>query len=55
MPPDPRTVSPSTEIGEAAAIMVDAGVRHLPVMDHGSVVGWCGLATPRAEDLEPHR
>jgi CBS domain-containing protein len=36
---EPRTVTPETDVGEAAAIMVDLGVRHLPVMEAGRLVG----------------
>jgi CBS domain-containing protein len=36
---DPVTVSPDTEASEAAATMVSLGVRHLPVVEGGGLVG----------------
>ena len=36
---DPVTVSPDTEASEAAATMVSLGVRHLPVVGGGELVG----------------
>jgi len=36
---DPITVSPDTEHSEAAALMLELGVRHLPVKEGGQVVG----------------
>lgn len=35
----PVTVSPSTDLAEAAATMLEVGARHLPVVDGGKVVG----------------
>jgi CBS domain-containing protein len=36
---DPETVEPSDTIGQAAAIMIHGGFRHLPVCDRGKPVG----------------
>ena len=36
---DLMTVGPKTDIGEAAELMVDRNIRHLPVVDRGRVVG----------------
>jgi CBS domain-containing protein len=36
---DPVTVSPDTGASEAAATMVSLGVRHLPVVEGGELVG----------------
>jgi CBS domain-containing protein len=39
MTPEPTVVAPGTDIREAVRIMVDAGVRHLPVVDRGELRG----------------
>ena len=36
---DIETVSPKTDIGEAAELMVSRNIRHLPVVDRGRVAG----------------
>lgn len=36
---DLTTISPKTDIAEAAEIMASRNIRHLPVLDRGSVVG----------------
>jgi CBS domain-containing protein len=36
---DPVTATPDTEVAEAAALMLQLGVRHLPVVEGGQVVG----------------
>jgi CBS domain-containing protein len=36
---DPETVEPSERAGQAAAIMIHGGFRHLPVLDGGDPVG----------------
>jgi len=33
------TVEPRTDIADAAGVMAERGVRHLPVMDRGGLVG----------------
>jgi acetoin utilization protein AcuB len=37
--PQPVTVSPETSVGSAVAIMISAGIRHLPVVEHGHLLG----------------
>ena len=39
MSPDPVTVTPEIEAGQAAALMLSLGARHLPVMEGGELVG----------------
>ena len=39
MTPGPVTVTPETEISEAAATMLRIGARHLPVSEDGRIVG----------------
>jgi CBS domain-containing protein len=39
MNPHPRTVNPDTTVTEAARIMRDTAVRHLPVVSHARLVG----------------
>jgi CBS domain-containing protein len=39
MTPDPRTIGRGDLATRAAEVMIDLGVRHLPVVDHGAVVG----------------
>jgi len=36
---DLATVEPRTDIADAARIMAERGIRHLPVLDRGSLVG----------------
>jgi CBS domain-containing protein len=36
---DPETIEPSDRAGQAAAIMIHGGFRHLPVLDGGKAVG----------------
>jgi len=36
---DPATASPEDDSAEVALRMVELGVRHLPVVDHGRVIG----------------
>jgi CBS domain-containing protein len=36
---EPVTVQPTTPVTEAAAVMLSAGFRHLPVVDDGRLVG----------------
>jgi CBS domain-containing protein len=49
MTPDPVTVTPDTEMSEAADLMLRLGVRHLPVEEAGEVVGMVS-----ARDLMAH-
>lgn len=39
MSPDPVTVGPSTEVAVARQLLRDHGIRHLPVVECGRVVG----------------
>ncbi len=36
---DPETIEPSERVGQAAAIMIHGGFRHLPVLEGGTAVG----------------
>ena len=36
---DPETIDPDTTTGQAAALMIHGGFRHLPVVDGGKPVG----------------
>ena len=36
---DPITVEPSATHGEAAMMMIHGGFRHVPIVDHGELVG----------------
>jgi len=40
------TVEPSTEVGEAARMMAARGIRHLPVVESGELVGVCSIRDP---------
>ena len=39
MTPDPKTIPPDTDADAALRMMLDHGFRHLPVPEHGKVVG----------------
>jgi CBS domain-containing protein len=39
MSPEPIMVSPEIEAGQAAALMLSLGARHLPVMEAGELLG----------------
>jgi len=39
MTPDPISISPEKSVAEAGEIMTEKGIRHLPVMDEGKLVG----------------
>lgn len=39
MTPDPKTIQPGNDAGEALRFMLDSGFRHLPVVEGGKVVG----------------
>jgi CBS domain-containing protein len=39
MTPDPVTVTPEIDAGQAAALMLSLGARHLPVMEGSELVG----------------
>lgn len=56
MSPDPVTVAPHTELGEARRLMRYYGVRHLPVVDgSGHVVGIVSDRDVRIDDGELKR
>lgn len=58
MTQNPVTVSASTSIGEVVRLMLDEGIRHLPVMDGGGMIGIVSdrdvksVSMPRLVDLE---
>ena len=37
--PDPVTAGPDTTVNEAATLMLSSGIRHLPVVENGGLVG----------------
>jgi CBS domain-containing protein len=39
MTPDPLTVDPDTTFGHALVLMHEHGFRHLPVVEHGRLIG----------------
>lgn len=39
MTPDPKTLDAQSSVEQAAQLMVHAGIRHVPVTDHGKLVG----------------
>jgi acetoin utilization protein AcuB len=47
MNPDPVTVAPKTPVGQALKLMQQHQIRHLPVIDNGSMVGWISARTLR--------
>ena len=56
MSPDPVTVEPATDVGEARRLMRYYGVRHLPVVDEqGHVVGMVSDRDVRIDDAEVRR
>src|SRR5436190_17648682 len=36
---DPETIQPAESVGQAAAVMIHGGFRHLPVVDEGAPLG----------------
>jgi CBS domain-containing protein len=42
--PEPVTTEPETAVSEATALMLAAGVRHLPVVENGHLVGIFDIA-----------
>jgi len=40
---DPKTVEPDVDAEDALRTMLDNGFRHLPVVDHGKVVGMVSI------------
>lgn len=43
MTQDPKTVTPDVDTDDALHTMLDNGFRHLPVMEHGKVVGMISM------------
>lgn len=39
----PETIEPDESVGQAAALMIHGGFRHLPVVDGGDVVGMVSI------------
>jgi CBS domain-containing protein len=39
----PETIGPDESAGQAAALMIHGGFRHLPVVDGGDVVGMVSI------------
>ena len=46
MSTDLVTVTSATDIAEAAQLMIERGIRHLPVVDDGALVGICSIRDP---------
>jgi CBS domain-containing protein len=42
--PQPITVRPETAVSDAIALMVSAGIRHLPVVEDGRLIGMFDIA-----------
>ena len=51
MSPEPIVVEADTSVGEATRVMVDAGIRHLPVLERGRMVGVMSMRDILAELL----
>jgi predicted transcriptional regulator len=54
------TVAPGTEVDEAAKLMLDHNIRHLPVVDRGHLVGMVSLRDPMGrnpalQQVDDHR
>jgi CBS domain-containing protein len=55
---DPVTVTPETEVAAAAALMLQLGASHLPVMEAGEVVGMLSARDLLADlswEAEPYK
>ncbi len=55
MTPAPAVASPDEQVSEAAFRMVDLGIRHLPVVEAGRLVGMLSARDLLALDLLPER
>ena len=55
MTPDPLTVGPERSFGYALALMHERGIRHLPVVESGKVVGIVSACSALDPDLEQFR
>jgi CBS domain-containing protein len=49
---DPKTVSPDVEVDDAMRTMLDHGFRHLPVVEHGKVIGMISMRDLAASEME---
>jgi len=52
MTPNPRTVPPERAAIDALRIMHDAGCRHVPIVEHGKVVGVVSKADFRGIEVD---
>jgi CBS domain-containing protein len=52
MTPNPRTIGPEDALGSALLIMHKHGFRHLPVLEHGRIVGVVSARSAMDPDLE---
>jgi CBS domain-containing protein len=52
MTPSPHTIEAAQPFGQALLIMHDHGFRHLPVMDHGKLVGIVSARSALDPELE---
>jgi CBS domain-containing protein len=52
MSEDPRYATPTETAGSAVASMLSAGIRHLPVVDDGELVGIVSMRALVADELE---
>jgi acetoin utilization protein AcuB len=50
MSPDPITIGPASTVREARKLLVEQGVRHLPVVDDNRVVGMISDRDVRVDD-----
>jgi CBS domain-containing protein len=54
MSAEPIVVDADATVAEASRVMIDAGIRHLPVLDHGRMVGVMSMRDILAELLWTH-
>ena len=52
MTPDPRTVPPERSAIDALRLMSDLGCRHIPIVEHGRVVGIVSRADFRGLEVD---
>jgi acetoin utilization protein AcuB len=52
--PQPITVHPATAVSNAIALMVSAGIRHLPVVEYGHLIGMLDIADAYRAVSGPH-
>ncbi len=51
----PRYATPSETVGSAVSTMLTAGIRHLPVVEDGELVGIVSMRALLAQQQVPHR